>query len=347
MATKQQIAKIAATIVEFQEEFSSLATVDGQWIVQHGKEAVSLFVKTVASRTELVKESLSILKLISAGEKIMIESSDGKALISKAKNTFKSWIDPDFANWKLNETGAATPETLLDVYEMANNATFVQMFSELNSDLDKLVMTQAQIIRFCEKHPTWLRQEGNATFFLTKVNGEYFVVFVYVRAGGLRVGVRRLGGGHVWGASRLRRVVAPQLELKTDLIDCDTQPFTPKGWKVEEHITCGKLKFNPTEIPLYLSEKQKKGFITGNDLKNELSGRLVMNANVLDYLLVHPELIPEDWKGKSVFFWGTIYRDSDEDLLVRYLCWDGFKWYWDRNWLGGNLDSNTPAALAI
>lgn len=47
MATKQQIAKIAATIVEFQEEFASLPTEHGQWIIQHGKEAISLLVKTV------------------------------------------------------------------------------------------------------------------------------------------------------------------------------------------------------------------------------------------------------------------------------------------------------------
>jgi hypothetical protein len=39
-------------------------------------------------------------------------------------------------------------------------------------------MTQAQIIRFCEKHPVWLRQERYATFFLTKVYSEYFVVRV-------------------------------------------------------------------------------------------------------------------------------------------------------------------------
>jgi hypothetical protein len=156
----------------------------------------------------------SILKLISVGEKIMIESSDGKALISKAKNTFKSSIDFDFTNFKLNKAGIATYETLLDVYEMANDATFVQMFSELNSDLDKLAMTQAQIIRFCEKHPTWLRQEGYPTFFLIKVNGEYFVVCVSMGSGGLDVHVYRLEDDSVsvWGAEHRHRVVAPQLE---------------------------------------------------------------------------------------------------------------------------------------
>ncbi len=212
MATKQQIAKIAATIVEFQEEFYSLTTVDGQWIIQHGKEAVFLFVKAVVDRKQKEENPTSILKLISAGEKIMIESSDGKALISRAKNIFKSGIDSDFTIWELNETGVPTPETLLAVYEMANNATFIQMFTELSPDLDKLVMTQSQIIRFCEKHPTWFRQGGYATFFLTKIKGEYFVVNVRVRADGWRVVVGRLGHDGVWLASDLLRVIAPQLE---------------------------------------------------------------------------------------------------------------------------------------
>jgi len=152
-----------------------------------------------------------ILRLISGGEKIMIEALDGKAYISDAKKTFKSFIDGNFKNWGLNQFGSATAETLLDVSEMVGDGTFVQIFTGISSNLEKLVMTQAQIIRFCEKHPTWLRQEGYATFFLTKVNGEYFVVRVYVASDGLNVRVYRLGHGNVWNGVYRHRVVSPQL----------------------------------------------------------------------------------------------------------------------------------------
>ena len=158
-----------------------------------------------------VKENPAILQVISGGEKLMIEALDGKAYISDAKKVFKSYIDGDFKNWGLNQSGPATAETLVDVSEMVKDATFVQIFTGITPDLDKLVLTQAQIIRFCEKHPTWLRQEGYATFFLTKVNGEYFVVRVYVSSDGLRVLVRRLGLDLVWLAEYRRRVVSPQL----------------------------------------------------------------------------------------------------------------------------------------
>lgn len=176
-----------------------------------GKPGVvfEFFDKLLAGANEEKKPS--ILSLISANEKIMIESSDGKAYISDAKKTFKSNIDGCFKSWGLNRSGPATAEILLDVNEMVGDGTFVQIFTSITSDLDKLVMTQAQIIRFCEKHPIWLRQEGYATFFLTKVGGEYFVVRVDVHADGLYVYVNRLEYDRVWNGSCQHRVVSPQL----------------------------------------------------------------------------------------------------------------------------------------
>jgi hypothetical protein len=105
------------------------------------------------------------------------------------------------------------------------------------------------------------------------------------------------------------------------------------------------FKFNPEKISLYLSKKQKKGSIEGNDLRKELANQPVFNANILDYLLAHPELIPEEWKGKYIFFWGTIYRYSDGNLYVRGLCWDGSEWHWYARWLVSAFMSVNPAAL--
>lgn len=144
------------------------------------------------------------------------------------------------------------------------------------------------------------------------------------------------------------KLMKGQLEIKPieHLIDCDVNPFIPNGWAVEEHKKGGMFKFNPEKISLYLSKKQKKGSISGHDLRKELADKPVMNAKVLDYLLDHPELIPEEWKGKYIFFWGTIYRRSDGRLGVRYLYWDGSKCYWDFIWLVHDFNSVNPAALA-
>jgi len=131
------------------------------------------------------------------------------------------------------------------------------------------------------------------------------------------------------------------------IIDCDANPFVPDGWQVEEHIKGGQLAFNPAKINLYLSKGQKKGkVIQGHNLRKELKGQPVLNANVLDYLLAHPELIPEEWKSKAVFFWGTIYRNSDGGLDVRYLYWCGGQWGWDDGWLDCDFYGSGPAAVS-
>ena len=146
----------------------------------------------------------------------------------------------------------------------------------------------------------------------------------------------------------LKDVLNGKAEIKIieRLIDCDVNPFIPNGWSVEEHKKGGMFKFNPEKISLHLSKKQKKGSIGGHDLRKELSDKPVINANVLDYLLAHPELIPEEWKGKYIFFWGTIYRRSDGGLYVRGLYGDGSKWGWGCRWLDIDFNSGCPAALA-
>ncbi len=158
-----------------------------------------------------VEQKSSMLNLISAGEKVMIEALDGKAYIADAKQTFRSYIDGNFKSWGLNKAGSTTLETLVDIHEVVEDGNLVKIFTSLNPDLEKLVMTQAQIIRFCEKHPTWLRQEGYGTFFLTKVSDEYVVVPVYVNSDGLYVDVYRLGGARVLRGRCRHRVVSPQL----------------------------------------------------------------------------------------------------------------------------------------
>jgi hypothetical protein len=131
-------------------------------------------------------------------------------------------------------------------------------------------------------------------------------------------------------------------------IDCDSAPFIPNDWGVEEHRKSGVLIWGPPiMVKLYLSKKQKDDkFIMGTDLRMELMSRSVLNANVLDHLLAHPELIPEDWKSKTIFFWGTIYCGFPGFLCVRYLYWDGSSWFWGYCSLSDPFafDSDCPAA---
>jgi len=175
------------------------------------KKVLNEALSPVKTRPKDLLKAKPILKLLSAGEKIMLEANDGNSKIYGNSKIFKSFNDDDFKNWGLNKNSQTTAETLVDVYEIIKDAKFAEIFASPNCDLDKLVMTQAQIVRFCEKYPTWLCQDGNATLFLIKENDEYFVVSVDVRADGLRVYVRRFDYGRVWRAGCRHRVVFPQL----------------------------------------------------------------------------------------------------------------------------------------
>lgn len=148
-------------------------------------------------------------------------------------------------------------------------------------------------------------------------------------------------------------VEAGVYEAPADWIDCDADPFVPEGWEVRPQdqlpgAARGKMTFDPAEAVLYLSERQEgRRTAKGTELRKELSSRPVLPANVLDWLLERPELIPESWKGQYVFFWGTVYRGRDGNLCVRYLCWYGGRWCWGDDWLGNVWHSSAPAALLI
>lgn len=144
---------------------------------------------------------------------------------------------------------------------------------------------------------------------------------------------------------------------KPTLIDLDGAPLIPKewqgkGWQIlpEDQLpNVVKGQLDPTKITLYLSKEQEGDkWIEGNKLREELKTQPVFSANLLDWLL-KPEnqhLIPSEWKGKVVFFWGTIYRVPDGILYVRYLCWHGVGWSWNFSWLDGVWDSDFPAAVS-
>jgi hypothetical protein len=120
------------------------------------------------------------------------------------------------------------------------------------------------------------------------------------------------------------------------LIDTDkTHKLPYDDWKVESHQGVGKVDWSKLNPELYFSEKQKDGYIQGEDLLKELDGKNPLNANVLWYLLDHQELIPKEWNDKDVYFFGTVFLSPDGYRCVLCLCRDDDgSWDWDDRWLG-------------
>lgn len=150
------------------------------------------------------------------------------------------------------------------------------------------------------------------------------------------------------------------------IIDCDVKPFEPNGLTVAPksdqlpNRVRGQFVFDPAKIRIHLSTNQQGvKYILGILLKKELAGEPVFPANLLDFYLANSHLIPEEWKGKEVFFWGTIYHDSYGNLYVRSLLYFGgayhsdyrqlvsIRWYPNYFQLVGDWRGNDPAVLRV
>lgn len=141
--------------------------------------------------------------------------------------------------------------------------------------------------------------------------------------------VQKLRNFHDWEALRELINGRAKIEVIKHIIDCSSRPFAPNRWSIcpedqlPNRITDKDFEWNPKNLFLYSSDKQR---ITGREFKKELESQKVLPANVLDYLFEYPELIPEEWKGKSIIFPGTIFRDFQGDQRIRYLEWISNEW---------------------
>lgn len=119
------------------------------------------------------------LRLISAGENLIIDACDGTETLANVRGVFE-YLDPNFRNWGADESGLTTEKTLVEGYAVAKDGNFYQLLSSLSSDVHKLFFTQSQIIGFVGKYKRWLPTEGNGTFFPLISYKQLFVVRVRV-----------------------------------------------------------------------------------------------------------------------------------------------------------------------
>jgi hypothetical protein len=150
------------------------------------------------------------LKLISGNESLVIEPSDGRQTIAQARDVF-SYIDSNFGRWGCDVPGQSTEETPVSVYEMAQDATFSELFGDFGVEADCLSLTQSQIKQFAKHHAHWLKTGGNGTFFLFKPGNEFFVAAVFLFSD-RRIGVRarRFSLDRIFRSKKQHRLVVPQ-----------------------------------------------------------------------------------------------------------------------------------------
>ena len=139
---------------------------------------------------------------------------------------------------------------------------------------------------------------------------------------------------------------------ETQIIDCLNPSMPPAWqqdgrWKVEWHRPMGATIWRPQDVGLWRADQQKTGTISGRKLRDIIKNKdiPVLPDALLDFLLANPVLIPEEWKGLYVFFWGTGYRSPGGGLYVRCLNWNGTAWNWNYNYLDNDWDAYNPALV--
>jgi len=154
--------------------------------------------------------------------------------------------------------------------------------------------------------------------------------------------VERLSEGNT--LAQVRSVLRGFAEVRFvgHVVDRTKAPNLPfPGCVIYEHNGNDLVRLELRSDDLYLDNKKvvlrvvENNFIgcrlTGHEVYSALGNSPVLDASVLDYLLEHLELIPESWKvnrfghTQSIFFWGTIFRDSSLPR-VRCLFWDDVCW---------------------
>lgn len=171
---------------------------------------------------------------------------------------------------------------------------------------------------------------------------------LYVEDVSVEAVFNKLGG--VAGAKRFLRDEFRLVDTATSdrIIDCDVNPHIPDGWSVSHHIKQGMIAWNPDEIRLYRSPCQEERLVQGYTLRIcVMDEAVILNACVLDFLLTNPHLIPEDWKGKTILFWGTLFEDEDGNQRVGLLVWNGDRWKAEYPWLDSKFSERCVAAITV
>lgn len=155
--------------------------------------------------------SVPYLRLISGGHSLTIKACSGKRTIAKAKMVFRGHIDPDFVGYGLDVEGVATPDMGVEVHELVSDGQFENIYNNVERDLEKLVLTQDQVISFVEDHLEGLRKDNSETFFLLKKGKDFFVARVSSPDGELLVLTYWLKSTIVWDSDDKLHFVFPQL----------------------------------------------------------------------------------------------------------------------------------------
>lgn len=103
-------------------------------------------------------------------------------------------------------------------------------------------------------------------------------------------------------------------------IDLGAAPTIPTDLILTQHLLGGLWSWNPREIAVWFARGQELGTVLDStEMLHSIGAKRPLNANLLDWLLGNLQLVPPQWKGKEILFWGTQFRTLRHHRRVRTL----------------------------
>lgn len=125
--------------------------------------------------------------------------------------------------------------------------------------------------------------------------------------------------------------------------------FIGKEWSIieqdERSFTLTEVNINKICLVTMLNDGETR--VQGNEKLRRLrvAGYICLDAKVFLSFWENKERIPDSWKGKFVYFDGTVLQSPDGRRCVLYLYWCGSRWFWFYRWLKRDCSVDYPSAV--
>lgn len=164
-----------------------------------------------------------------------------------------------------------------------------------------------------------------------------------------RDGIRRITQRH------LQRFLQNPNSVFGSILSIDrSRPFNPaefigKGWSIveQDERSLAITELDPAKISLVSMLNECEMRVQGEEKLRRLkaSGHIRLDAKVFLAFWENKDRIPESWKGKYVYFDGTVLQSPDGRRCILYLYWSGVEWSWCYCWLEDDWNAVNPSAV--
>lgn len=153
-----------------------------------------------------------VLRPVSNNEYIVIDACDGTETFSNEDVFEFGAVDEDKV--LKDELVQPTKNILVRVYEIVKDGTFEEICGAVGVSIDRLCLTEHQIISFFKNCKKWMHPNHCGTYFIFKSGDKIAVAGISGWRDGFRVSIHTLHEYVGWSVESLPRLVVPRITAR-------------------------------------------------------------------------------------------------------------------------------------